>query len=224
MSRFTIKIAERMATDCGLPCTGRELLPVLRAAEAAHDAALAQMEEARDKPLQNERRKRDQKFVTAARNLWQAWQAMDRDGRGRLAWSAVYGTPNAAKRWLREAMEDVAPSAKVPYGVNYGGVEQRIEQMIVALGTLPRETPHLPVKSGTKEQLGGLKAAQQVFKGAWRDLAGSGWYPLYSKARSENRKAQNPPAQVLLAFAQRLKVSKPYTLANCAALNRSRSK
>jgi hypothetical protein len=69
-----------------------------------------------------------------------------------------------------------------------------------------------------------LKAAQQVFKDAWRDLAGSGWYPLYSKARSKNRKAQNPPAQVLLAFAQRLRVSKQYTLENCAALNRSRSK
>lgn len=217
MSHFTIEIAERMATDCGLPCTGRELLPVLQAAEVAHDAALAQMEEGRERPAQNRRRLSDQKFVGAARELWQAWQAMDEDGRARLAWSAVYGgkQKNPASKWLMEAV-DTAPTAKAPYGESYAGVEQRIEQMIVALGTLPMETPHLDAKRGAKKKLAGLEAASVVFTAEWEALAGKGWYPTYSLANEQGpRRCDNADARLFLAFAQALAVEPPYSLTNC---------
>lgn len=218
MSRFTIKIAERMVADCGLPCIGRELLPVLRSAETEHDLALAQMEEARDKPLQNERRKRDRQFTDAARKLWAAWQAMDEDSRARLAWSAVYGgkQKNPASKWLMEAVADVTPSAKVPYGVSYKGVERRVEQMIVALGTLPMKTPHLPAKRGAKKQVGGLEAASAVFAAEWEALAGKRWYPTYSLANERGpRRCDNVDARLFLAFAQALAVEPPYSLTNC---------
>jgi hypothetical protein len=215
VSHFTIEIAERMATDCGLPCTGRELLPLLQAAETAHDAAVAQMEEGRERPAQNRRRLSDQKFVAAARELWQAWQAMDEGGRGRLAWSAVYGgKPNPASKWLREAVAETVPTAKAPYGESYAGVEHRIEQMIIALGTLPMETPHLDAKPGVKKQLAGLEAAYAVFRKAWPK-----WVPKYDKADTAKEALAGKRVPVgnegalFLSFAQMLDAS--YTAENC---------
>lgn len=223
MSRFTLKLAERMAADCGLPCKGHELLPVLRAAEDAHNAALHNMEMEREKPAWNARIKRDNKFTVAANELLHIWRAMDDEGRCNVAsfiWNAL--PHNAAHAWLNNAVVQTDHRKEAPYGINFDGAVHRIEQMITTLCIFEME--HLPANTGPKKRVGGLAAAYKVFKGAWPALVGSKWYPLYSAASSKNRKPQNPSAKILLAFAQHLKGPTPYTLANCAALNRSRSK
>jgi hypothetical protein len=81
--RFTLKEANKLVTDCGLPCTGRELWAVLKAAGQAHGDALYRMEMEREKPAWNARIKRDHKFSIAAGELLRVWRAMDDEGRYR---------------------------------------------------------------------------------------------------------------------------------------------
>jgi hypothetical protein len=106
---------------------------------------------------------------------------------------------------------------EAPYGVNFDGTIQRIEQVIATLSLFEME--HLPAKRGVKKQLAGLEAAHAVFISEWEKITNKEWHPKYDKADTAaeamagKRIPTSDEGKVFLRFAQLVDAS--YTAENC---------
>ena len=111
-------------------------MPLLCAAETAHDAVLTEIESNAIDALDLKERsarltKTHRDFADAVGKAINLWHAMDAEERRGLAWVAAFVQPKGdeLRAWLAQALHHPNDRAKRPWA-NYAAIEQRIERLL----------------------------------------------------------------------------------------------
>jgi hypothetical protein len=211
--RFTLAVATGIADRCSLSGKGHALLTVLRAAEAANDAARQEQAE-RDERQQQLMQARDElaQFSKAMRAALNSWRGLSPVARAQLAAEASVRT---GKSWMVDGAPPVgiyetpdsdAVAATMGHAMLHASDIERCAAEFSGTIAFPAQRP---------VELPGLRAVVSILQAFWIEAAGAKWNPRWKPvARKRAAIPANDAAKLMHAVGTRL----DYTATNCASV------